>query len=186
MAFLTNLTFGWPWLTPAWPFTPAMHNNLVRIFSLPNLAAVWHLWAILTSGWPLLDSWPQQCITLWSEVLLNSYLIWRPSLGELAQRHIPNFSVKASLGAFGVRWRYLTSMTPNLASLMLNFSSLTMIWCEWRQFGIMQRRRVGVNGADLVPLSPSDSIRRQTMPSDAKWYQRHQNHHFNQIMLSTT
>ena len=28
-AFLRNLTSGWPWLTRAWPLTPAMHDALV-------------------------------------------------------------------------------------------------------------------------------------------------------------
>ena len=29
-AFLSNLTSGWPWQTPAWPLTPEMHYALVR------------------------------------------------------------------------------------------------------------------------------------------------------------
>ena len=99
-----------------------------------------------------------------------------PSLGELERRHIPNFSVIwHHLASFGIKRRHLTSMTPNLTSLTLNFSSLTLIWLLWRRFGI--------SGADLVSLALSDTICRQTISSDAKWYQRHQNHHSNQIMF---
>ena len=35
-SFLSNLTSSWPWLTPAWPLTPAMHHALIR-----NSSQIW-------------------------------------------------------------------------------------------------------------------------------------------------
>ena len=37
----------------------------------------------LTSGWPLRDLWPHECITLWSKVLLTKFGSHRTFLGKL-------------------------------------------------------------------------------------------------------
>ena len=59
-AFLSNLTSGWPCLTPAWPLTPAMHYTSGQGFFLPNLVAIGHFLSNLTlvdsrltPAWPL-------------------------------------------------------------------------------------------------------------------------------------
>ena len=70
-AFLSHLTSGWPWLTPAWPLTPAMHYTLVRGSS----HQIWWDRALLSKltlfdpSWHLHDLWLQQCIMLWPGIL---------------------------------------------------------------------------------------------------------------------
>ena len=59
MAFLRNLTCGWPRLTPAWPLTPAMSYTLIRgssyqiwwSYSISKQFALWLTQA--DPAWPL-------------------------------------------------------------------------------------------------------------------------------------
>ena len=69
--FLSNLTPSLPWLTSAWPLTPAM-----RYFRQVSSYQIWWPYRAflsnLTLSWPQLTAtWPLtlECITLWSEVL---------------------------------------------------------------------------------------------------------------------
>ena len=75
MAFLINLTYNWPQLTPAWPFTSAEHYTLVRSSTKfgshranSSASCPW-----FTPSWPLYDFWPEQCIILWSGVLPTKF-----------------------------------------------------------------------------------------------------------------
>ena len=53
-----NLTSDWPWLTPAWPLTPAMHYALVRGSSY-QIGSHMTFLSNLTSGWIQLNpAWP--------------------------------------------------------------------------------------------------------------------------------
>ena len=58
-AFLSNLTSGWPWLTRAWPLTPAMHYALVRDSSYQfwwplGISKQFDPWLTpMTPAWPL-------------------------------------------------------------------------------------------------------------------------------------
>ena len=85
-AFLSNLTSGWLWLTPAWPVTPTMHYALVRGSS----QQIWwpqgiakQIDPLLDPSWSLYDLWPQQCITLWSGVLPTKFGGQRVLLNKL-------------------------------------------------------------------------------------------------------
>ena len=57
-AFLSNLTSGWPQLTPAWPLIPSMYHTPVRV--LPTkFGSHWEFlnnftpcWSRITSAWP--------------------------------------------------------------------------------------------------------------------------------------
>ena len=69
-----QLTPGWPQLTPAWHLTPAMHYTLVRVLTKFGgyrglLSKLTPTWPQLTPTWP----WPQQCIMLWSGILVTKF-----------------------------------------------------------------------------------------------------------------
>ena len=77
-AFLSNLTSGFPQLTPAWHLTSAMHDTLVNGSFLQNLVAIGHFWAIwplVDPGWHLLDIWSHQCAVLYSGLRPNMMAI---------------------------------------------------------------------------------------------------------------
>ena len=85
-AFLSNLTSGWPWLTPTWPLTPPMHYTQVRGSSYQSLVVIghsWAIWSLVDPGWPLRDLRPQQCITLWSGVLPTKFGSHRAFLRQI-------------------------------------------------------------------------------------------------------
>ena len=52
--FLSNLTTGWPQLTPAWHLTPTIHYILVSGSSYQ----IWWPHGISKATWPLCDLWP--------------------------------------------------------------------------------------------------------------------------------
>ena len=83
--YLSNLTSGWPKLTPAWPLTPVMHYTLFRGSSCQS-GSHRALLSNFTSGWPqvtLNDLWSQWCITLWSGVLPTKFGSHRAFLKQL-------------------------------------------------------------------------------------------------------
>ena len=114
-AFLSNMTSGWPRLTPSWPLTSAIHYTLVRGFFLPNFV-VRAFVRNLIYGWP---SWPlhdlrlQQCITLWTGILPTKFGSHRAFLHNLTSG-----------------WPWLTPEWP-LTPVMhytLEWSSCNQIW----------------------------------------------------------
>ena len=79
----------WPLVDPGWPqhnLWPRNELHFDQGFFLPNLMAIRHfsaIWNLVDPGWPLHDLWPQQCITLWSGVLLTKFGGHRALLGKL-------------------------------------------------------------------------------------------------------
>ena len=77
------------WLTPADPcmtFDPSNALHSGQGFFPPNVVAIGHCWAnwpLLDPSWPLHDLWPQQCITLWSEILPTKFGGHRAFLSNL-------------------------------------------------------------------------------------------------------
>ena len=91
LVVVMNITFNltvylkkhnWPLLDhdPSWPlhdlFEPSITLRSSQGFFLPNLVAIGHCyanWPLLDPSWPQHDLWSQQCIVLWSGVLLTKF-----------------------------------------------------------------------------------------------------------------
>ena len=85
-ALLSELTPNWPQLTPIWPLTPSNVLCSGQGFFLANLVAIGHClanWPLFDPSWPLHDLWPQQCVTLWSDILTTKFGGHRAFLSNL-------------------------------------------------------------------------------------------------------
>ena len=67
-------------------FDPSNALHFGQGFFLPNLVAIGHflaIWPLVDPRWPLHDFWPQQCTTLWSEVLFTKFGSHRAFLRQI-------------------------------------------------------------------------------------------------------
>ena len=114
MAFLSNLTSGWPPSDPhdLWPHHCTTLRSGVRLTKYGGHRVIWPL---VDPNWPLYDLQIQQCITLWSGVLpiwwskWHSWAIWPvvEPLHDLWPKHYITLPSGLLPAKFGVQGAFL-------------------------------------------------------------------------------